>query len=237
MSDPGFLTKLETAIQVTAHQAVCALYEFVFVLWSCPELIPPMYRLWEHSLRISPYTLFEQEPPTTPSPEVEMTYGEILLPTVDKLFHKLALGPDDHIIDLGAGRGRIVMLAAARGIPATGVELLQTLVDIATHATKGYLPLAQFKQGDICDADLSEASLIWFSGTCFLKETRATIAQRVVSQCKEGTHLISSSLPLDHPQLPVIEVYKGWTSWGRSPLYIQQLQQPSVETSPSSPTL
>src|SRR6187397_332714 len=56
-------------------------------------------------------------------------------PAVVEAMLKLAnVGPQDHVIDLGSGDGRIVLAAAARKASGVGIEIDQALVD-ASNAT------------------------------------------------------------------------------------------------------
>lgn len=48
-----------------------------------------------------------------------------------RLFDELKLDTDDHVVDLGAGDGRVLQLAARHGARATGVEINPFLVWIA----------------------------------------------------------------------------------------------------------
>ena len=217
-------TIIKTAIQITSLQLLIFFYEFLFLLFYCQELLPSVYRLWERTLRQSPYraSYEDQLKKQIDKEELELIYGEILLPTIDKIFHHLELDHRDYLIDLGSGRGRIVLLAAAKGIPSLGLELLPSLVETARYAAVHHLPLASFEEIDILNADLSKATVLWLSGTCLQPETREKIAQKI-TQLPIGTRLISVSLPLQHKYLPVETIYHGWTTWGRSPFYIQRV--------------
>ncbi len=226
-----FLTILIAAAQVTLIQILIFLYEFFFLLLFCQELLPSMYRLWERSLLLSPYRAFyaDKSKKKIDKHELELTYGEILLPTIDKILRSLQLKSDDLLIDLGSGRGRVVLLAAARGIPAQGIEILPSLVQTARYAAAHHLPLASFVEMDILEADLSKGTVFWLSGTCLQPQTREKIAEKIAALAT-GTRLVSVSLPLNHPRLVVDVVYHGWTSWGRSPFFIQRVISPHPST-------
>ena len=73
------------------------------------------------------------------------------------------VGPQDHVIDLGSGDGRIVITAARQfGASGLGVEIVPDLVarsrDNARSA--GVADRAQFRIQDIFDTDLSAASVV-----------------------------------------------------------------------------
>jgi hypothetical protein len=73
------------------------------------------------------------------------------------------VGPDDYVIDLGSGDGRIVITAArdygARGL---GVEINADLVTQAARAARdqGVADRARFVQQDLFDTDLATATVV-----------------------------------------------------------------------------
>lgn len=55
-------------------------------------------------------------------------YVPTLRPGLEKLFKELNIGEGDHLVDLGAGDGRVLTLAAEKGARVTGVEINPFLV-------------------------------------------------------------------------------------------------------------
>ncbi|MEY2952756.1 MAG: hypothetical protein RLZZ401_843 [Pseudomonadota bacterium] len=73
------------------------------------------------------------------------------------------VGPADHVIDLGSGDGRIVILAAKLfGATGLGVEIVPDLVQQSQrHALDaGVAQRAQFREQDLFQTDLSAATVI-----------------------------------------------------------------------------
>jgi SAM-dependent methyltransferase len=73
------------------------------------------------------------------------------------------VGPDDHVIDLGSGDGRIVILAARLfGATGLGVEIVPDLVQQSLrHAQDaGVAQRVQFREQDLFQTDLSAATVI-----------------------------------------------------------------------------
>lgn len=64
-------------------------------------------------------------------------YVPTLAKDLAKLFQKLQLGPDDHVVDLGAGDGRVLKRSVAAGARATGVEINPMLSWIARWRLRG----------------------------------------------------------------------------------------------------
>jgi SAM-dependent methyltransferase len=74
-----------------------------------------------------------------------------------------AVGPRDHVIDLGSGDGRIVITAARRfGATGLGVEIVPELVQRsrANARTAGVADRVEFREQDLFRTDLARASVI-----------------------------------------------------------------------------
>ncbi len=105
------------------------------------------------------------------------------------------LGPDDRLIDLGAGDGRIVIEAARRSIPAHGVELNPELVALAREraATAGVTELATFEVGDVFTADLSGATVV----TLYLMpDANLALRPKLLRELPPGARLLSLSFTM-----------------------------------------
>ncbi len=73
------------------------------------------------------------------------------------------VGPQDYVIDLGSGDGRIVILAARRfGASGLGVEIVPDLVAQSRENARsaGVEARARFREGDLFDVDLSPATVV-----------------------------------------------------------------------------
>jgi SAM-dependent methyltransferase len=82
---------------------------------------------------------------------------------VDAMLELAGVGPDDRLIDLGSGDGRIVITAARRwGTRGVGYEIDPRLVAVAQQRASeaGVAHLARFAVDDIYVADLGGASVI-----------------------------------------------------------------------------
>jgi 16S rRNA A1518/A1519 N6-dimethyltransferase RsmA/KsgA/DIM1 with predicted DNA glycosylase/AP lyase activity len=83
------------------------------------------------------------------------------VPLVEKMLDMARVTPQDYVIDLGSGDGRMVIAAARRGARALGVEYDAQLVAIAQRnaAAEGLSHRARFVQGDMYEADISRATV------------------------------------------------------------------------------
>ena len=73
------------------------------------------------------------------------------------------VGPADHVIDLGSGDGRIVILAARRfGASGMGVEIVPDLVQRSIRSARdaGVADRVVFKEQDLFQTDLSPATVV-----------------------------------------------------------------------------
>lgn len=83
--------------------------------------------------------------------------------TVDRMLRLAEVGPQDRLIDLGSGDGRIVIAAArAFGTRGLGVELDPGRWALAQRNAEraGVADRVRFQQGDLFDTDLSGATVI-----------------------------------------------------------------------------
>lgn len=96
----------------------------------------------------------------------------------------------DHVLDLGSGDGRIVILAAKRfGATGLGVELDPALVRLSnTHARNaGVAQRAEFREQDLFKTDLSSATVI----TMYLLPEVNLQLRPALLALKPGTRLVS----------------------------------------------
>jgi SAM-dependent methyltransferase len=81
---------------------------------------------------------------------------------VEKMLDMTRVTPRDFVVDLGSGDGRNVIAAAKRGARALGVEYNPDLVELSKRnaAAAGVSDKATFVQGDMFEADISQASVL-----------------------------------------------------------------------------
>src|SRR5450759_927917 len=110
---------------------------------------------------------------------------------VDKMLDLAEVGPDDFLIDLGSGDGRIVITAAQkRGARGFGVELDPSLVEASNEAARkaGVADRARFFARDLFDTDIREASVLT---VYLLPEVNLRLRPRLLAQLKPGTRVVS----------------------------------------------
>jgi protein-L-isoaspartate O-methyltransferase len=107
-----------------------------------------------------------------------------------------SVGPNDFVIDLGSGDGRIVLTAAkvfgARGF---GVEIKDELVQLSNEAAQkqGVADRVKFMTQDLFKTDVSQATVLTMY---LLPNTVNMLSEKLLKELKPGTRIISHDYPL-----------------------------------------
>jgi SAM-dependent methyltransferase len=107
---------------------------------------------------------------------------------VEKMLDMARVTPQDFVIDLGSGDGRNVIAAAKRGARALGVEYNPDMVALSRHiaAKEGVAEKAAFVQGDMYEADISQATVL---ALFLLTENLNKLAPKFLD-LKAGTRIV-----------------------------------------------
>ena len=100
-------------------------------------------------------------------------------------------GPDDLVVDLGSGDGRIVIAAAtAFGARGLGIELDEKLVRASRDKARAARveERVRFVHGDVLTADISAASVVT---VYLLPELIGKLQLRFIEDLKPGTRIVS----------------------------------------------
>ena len=139
----------------------------------------------------------------------EVPYVQTPQAVVDKMMELAAVGPDDFLIDLGSGDGRIVIVAAEKhGARGFGVELDPSLVqrsnDLAREA--GVVGRAQFFTRDLFETDISQATVLTMY---LLPDVNLALRPRILEQLRPGTRVISHDWDMGEWQPDARAVLEG----------------------------
>lgn len=110
---------------------------------------------------------------------------------VDTMLELAEVQPEDIVYDLGSGDGRIVFAAASRhGCRGVGIEIDAELVSLSkgTAVGAGLDGLVTFRQGDLFEADFSEATVVMLY---LWEEVNRRLAPLLVEQLAPGTRVVS----------------------------------------------
>jgi len=137
-------------------------------------------------------------PDTTVDPDVPFVRTPQAL--VDRMLQLADVDEDDVVYDLGSGDGRIPITAAQMyGARAVGIEIQPDLVQEARRNAKqaGVADLVEFRQGDLFEADIREATVVTLY---LLPDVNERLRPTLFEQLEPGTRVVSHGFDMD-----------GWT--------------------------
>jgi SAM-dependent methyltransferase len=118
----------------------------------------------------------------------------IFVPTrelvIEAMLNAAKVGPNDVVYDLGCGDGRIVVAAAKRGARAVGIDIdPERIKEANANAVKnGVTDRVQFRQEDLFEADIREATVVTLY---LLPSLNVKLRPRLMDQLKPGTRIVS----------------------------------------------
>ncbi|MBI4476575.1 MAG: methyltransferase domain-containing protein [Acidobacteria bacterium] len=156
-------------------------------------------------------------------PEVGQAGKDVVwVPTVPALVEKMLdlakVTPDDFVIDLGSGDGRMVIAAARRGARALGVEFNPDMVQLSRQlaAEAGVGEKATFVEGDMFEADISKATVL----ALFLLPDNLARLEPKFRALKPGTRIVVNTFGIPGWEPDVTEQITGdCSSWCTAMLY------------------
>jgi SAM-dependent methyltransferase len=110
---------------------------------------------------------------------------------VDAMLSIARLRPDDYVIDLGSGDGRILIAAArSNGAHGLGVDIDPAAIAQANRnaAAAGVTGLVSFRQQDLFQTPLQGADIVTLYLTA---EVNLRLRPRILSQMRPGTRVVS----------------------------------------------
>lgn len=113
----------------------------------------------------------------------------------DKMLEMAKVTPNDYVIDLGSGDGRIVITAAKLGARAHGIEYEHELVELSKRNAEkeGVADKVTFAEMDIFESDFSQATVI----TMFLLPALNLRLRPIILDLKPGTRVVSNSFGME----------------------------------------
>jgi len=157
--------------------------------------------------------------PEIGQPGKDVVWVPTPLELVDTMLSIAEVTPDDFVIDLGSGDGRLVIKAAKKGACALGIEYNPDLVEISRRSAEieGVGNRAEFIEADLFEYDLSSATVI----TMFLlPELNIQLRPRLL-ELKPGTRIVSNTFTMGEWE-PDYEVTtpENWNSWNTAYMWI-----------------
>lgn len=152
---------------------------------------------------------------------VELTYGETPVVSAVRALRAAGVTQESAVLDLGCGRGRVLLAARYLGARAVGIELLEAHVD----ATRPILEAvgADVRLGDAERPPLTDITHVYIAWTCFSAETRARIEQRLLAG-SPGLKVIALNHPVTSEGFRDLARLSVLCSWGRVPVTVHELR-------------
>jgi precorrin-6B methylase 2 len=178
-----------------------------------PRLLPLVLALLVASAGAQTYEPFEGQPgkdvvwvPTRPA-------------LVETMLNLANVTERDFVVDLGSGDGRMVIAAAKRGARALGVEYEAGMVALARRnaAAAGVAERAKFVQGDMYEADFSQASVL----ALFLLPVNLRRLAPKFLELAPGTRIVSNTYRIEGwDEETTSELGDACASWCTALLYL-----------------
>jgi SAM-dependent methyltransferase len=113
----------------------------------------------------------------------------------EKMLDMAKVTPKDFVIDLGSGDGRNVIAAAKRGARGLGVEYNPNMVELSRKSAEkeGVADKAQFIQGDMYEADISQATVM---ALFLLPENLRRLTPKFLA-LKPGSRIVANGFGID----------------------------------------
>jgi hypothetical protein len=232
--DLPFFERLALQLQVRLFAIVIRITDLLLLLWR-PRLLRPYLGIWWEEFRHTPYRArrtFEvvRALKATGQRFRELIYGETPLMTALYVFKRAGVSRGSRLVDLGAGRGRVLIAARWLGAEARGVEL------IADHVTR-VAPRLQaagitLTVGDMTREELGDATHLFTNWLALTPETKAKLIERFRT-CQPGTRIITVTRPIEAEGF--VRLSRHWMlfTWGIEAVWIQEYR-PEALPLPSS---
>jgi SAM-dependent methyltransferase len=152
-----------------------------------------------HLIWLTAATAAAQQAQAPFEPQVGQAGKDVVwVPTPDVLVEKMLdmaqITPADFVMDLGSGDGRNVIAAAKRGARALGVEYNPQMVELSRRNAEraGVADKAKFVEGDMYEADISQATVL----ALFLLPTNLERLAPKFLDMKPGTRIVDNTFAI-----------------------------------------
>jgi SAM-dependent methyltransferase len=141
----------------------------------------------------------------------------IWVPTPEELIQAMLdaakVTPDDYVMDLGSGDGRIVIAAAKRGAKAVGIEFNPDMVELSIRNAEkaGVSQKASFRKADIFESDFGKATVV----TMYLLPHLNLKLRPTILNLKPGTRVVSHAFNMGEwpPDQTIQKEYRTAYLW------------------------
>lgn len=138
---------------------------------------------------------FNAAPAAPAELDLDVPYVPTPRPVVEAMLDLAALTPQDYLIDLGSGDGRIVVAAARRGARALGVDIDPARVSEG-YAAAQLADVGQrtaFRRQDVFDTPLGEATIVT---AYLLPAINLRLRPRLLTELRPGTRVVTHAFAM-----------------------------------------
>ena len=207
---------------VTSVMAVMRAVDF-FLLMRWPRLWKAYLRTWKTAYEKSPFTESDFGRVVAARQgnrsRTELTYGETPVVTARALLRAVGVTRESAFLDLGMGRGRVLIAALTLGARARGVDLVRSHVETTRAALESVG--AQVAQQDAAKTSLEGASHIFLAWTCFSERSRKEVTQHLESAAP-GTVVVCLDYPIESQAFEPLKKRTVFCSWGRANAFVSR---------------
>jgi SAM-dependent methyltransferase len=114
---------------------------------------------------------------------------------VERMLQMVDVGPNDFVVDLGSGDGRIAIAAAKKGARALGVDIdPQRVSEAQENARKaGVEDKVTFRRQNLFDTSIGEATVLTMY---LLPDVNMRLRPRILDELKPGTRVVSHAFDM-----------------------------------------
>ena len=147
---------------------------------------------------------------------------------VEAMLKLARVGPDDFVVDLGSGDGRLVIAAARRfGARGLGVDIDAKLVEYAQRAAEreGVADRARFREQDLFETDLRDATVVTIY---LLPQIMPRVAKKLEAELRPGTRVVAHDFQLPGWRIERLDAFdvpekRDYTFNTRSTIYLYRV--------------
>jgi SAM-dependent methyltransferase len=152
-----------------------------------------------------------QYQPTVGQDGKDVVWGPTPERLVEAMLDLAQVSPDDYVIDLGSGDGRIAIAAAKRGAHSLGIEYNTDLVEISKQYAhkENVSDRADFLCADIFESDFSNATVL----TMYLFTKLNLKLRPKILEMKPGTRVVSHAFTMENWKADQIVTAGGRTAY------------------------
>ncbi|MCD9030361.1 class I SAM-dependent methyltransferase [Luteimonas sp. Y-2-2-4F] len=148
------------------------------------------------SAATEPRSPYAEEDLPKPARDPDVIYVPTPQPVVDAMLKLAGVNRNDVLYDLGSGDGRIPVTAAREfGIRAVGIDINPVRIREANANAQraGVTELVTFREEDLFEADISEATVVTLY---LLQSLNVKLRPKLLSELRPGTRIVSHAFDM-----------------------------------------